>query len=642
MCDCDACFLDSLSNSDSNRAISAAESIHVAAALKLPKETELFVSDPHGEYEALSHVLRSASGLVGERVDELFSDMSDRWRSELCALACYPSERLAASSGVSPADDALGGTYGLREEALFALASLAGSFARDRQLLDVVDLLPEDLACVMFEMMARADGNAQSDCAYREAACAEAAKRGQIECLIVAFAELVQHLAVGRLHVVGDVYDRGPAPDLIMDLLDAQPSLDIQWGNHDVVWMGAALGQRGCIAHVVRNCARYGNLSILEDAYGINLRPLASFAERAYADDPCVAFGLKGSPDLPDDELALAVKVQKAMAIIQFKVEGALIAEHPEYGLDDRRLLHRIDYAAGTVDLGGKVYELTDKVFPTIDPSDPYALTPEEEKAIESLERAFMGSEKLQRHMRVLLDRGGLYKVSNNMLMLHACVPLNADGSLMSAEVCGRTCKGRSLYDAMEEQVRAAFDGVDDDARKQGRDMLWYMWLGPSSPLFAKSKMATFELYLIAEKEARKEVKNPFYSLMDDAAAFDAIFSDFGMDPSVARMVCGHVPVKVKDGEDPVKCNGRVLAIDGGYSKAYQPTTGIAGFTLISDAHGLFLDAHEPFAGRRAAILDCAGMRSNRRVVESYDEAKTVGDTDAGKFEMSLVEEVPS
>ena len=324
------------------------------------------------------------------------------------------------------------------------------------------------------------------------------------------------------------------------------------------------------------------------------------------------------------------VKIQKAMAIIQFKVEAQLIDENPGFGLEGRKLLDKIDYERGTVMLDGIEYELTDTVFPTVDPADPYRLTPEEEDVMQRLEQAFTGCEKLQRHMRFFLDAGSLYKICNGNLLFHACVPLNADGSLMETEVFGETYKGRALYDVMERYVRAAFDDANPELAKRGRDLLWYMWLGEGSPLFAKSKMATFELYLIAEKEARKEVKNSFYSYLDDERVMGGIFEDFGMDPETSRIVCGHVPVKVKDGEDPVKAGGRVLCIDGGFSAAYQKTTGLAGFTLVSNAEGLFLDANEPLISRDAAVEGTADIHAERRVLAAYDMPRTVADTDEG------------
>mgnify|MGYP001012378347 CR=1 FL=1 len=337
-----------------------------------------------------------------------------------------------------------------------------------------------------------------------------------------------------------------------------------------------------------------------------------------------------GSPDLPPQELEMNVKIQKAMAILQFKVEAQLIDENPGFGLEDRKLLDKIDYERGTVMLDGVEYALTDTVFPTVDPADPYRLTPEEEEVMQRLEQAFTGCEKLQRHMHFFLEAGSLYKVYNGSLLFHACVPLNADGSLMETDVFGEKLKGRALYDVMERYVRAAFNDPDPAMRKRGRDLLWYMWLGEGSPLFAKSKMATFELYLIAEKEARKEVKNPFYTYLNDEQVMAGIFEDFGLDPETSRIVCGHVPVKVKDGEDPVKCGGRVLTIDGGFSKAYQPTTGIAGYTLISNSYGFVLAAHEPLESAQAAVERELDIHSSRSVVEQPDKRTLVADTDDG------------
>ena len=402
--------------------------------------------------------------------------------------------------------------------------------------------------------------------------------------------------SVDEIHVVGDVYDRGPAAELIMDQLLQTPSADIQWGNHDVVWMGAALGQRGCIAHVVRNCARYGNLSIM-DAYGIDYTPLKEFALLAYADDPCVAFGLKSTDGLSSAEVDLNVKIQKAMAIIQFKVEGQLIDEYPEFGLQDRKLLDKIDYERGTVVLDGVTYPLADTVLPTVNPLAPYELTAGEEAAMAALEDAFKGCERLQTHMRFFLERGSLYKIVGNLLLFHACVPLRADGSLMEVDLFGRKLAGKALFDEVDARVRAAFSAEDAIEAKRGRDLLWYLWLGSGSPLFAKNKMATFEIYFIADKAAKKEVKNPFYSLLDDEAAIAGVFADFGMDPATSRIVCGHVPVKVKDGEDPVKCGGKVVMIDGGMSAAYRKTSGIGGMALLESGDDLTLCYLEPLDG---------------------------------------------
>ena len=602
----------------------SAEIINLSAILNLPKGTEFFASDIHGEYEAFSHTLRNGSGSIRLKIDDVFGDsLSENEKRSLATLIYYPREKMELV--LSQVDDAEA-WYAVTLQRLVAVCKRAAQkYTRSR----VRKALPKDFAYIIEELMTENRHGVDKQ-AYYAAIVDAVIRTDRGGALVEALCLLIQRLAIERLHIVGDIYDRGPYPHIIMDALMEHHSLDIQWGNHDIVWMGASLGQRGCIAHVVRNCARYGNLSILEDAYGINILPLASFALEAYKDDPCVAFGLKGNPDLPPQELEMNVKIQKAMAIIQFKVEAQLIDENPGFGLEDRKLLDKIDYENGTVMLDGVAYELTDTVFPTVDPADPYRLTPEEEDVMQRLEQAFTGCEKLQRHMRFFLDAGSLYKVCNGNLLFHACVPLNADGSLMETEVFGETYKGRALYDVMERYVRAAFDDADPELAKRGRDLLWYMWLGEGSPLFAKSKMATFELYLITEKEARKEVKNSFYSYLDDERVMGGIFEDFGMDPETSRIVCGHVPVKVKDGEDPVKCGGRVLTIDGGFSKAYQPTTGIAGYTLISNSYGFVLAAHEPLESMRAAVVNELDIHSSRKVVELVDKRTLVADTDNG------------
>jgi len=602
----------------------SAEIINLSAILNLPKGTEFFASDIHGEYEAFSHTLRNGSGSIRLKIDDVFGDsLSENEKRSLATLIYYPREKMELV--LSQVDDAEA-WYAVTLQRLVAVCKRAAQkYTRSR----VRKALPKDFAYIIEELMTENRHGVDKQ-AYYAAIVDAVIRTDRGGALVEALCLLIQRLAIERLHIVGDIYDRGPYPHIIMDALMEHHSLDIQWGNHDIVWMGASLGQRGCIAHVVRNCARYGNLSILEDAYGINVLPLASFALEAYKDDPCVAFGLKGNPDLPPQELEMNVKIQKAMAIIQFKVEAQLIDENPGFGLEGRKLLDKIDYERGTVMLDGIEYELTDTVFPTVDPADPYRLTPEEEDVMQRLEQAFTGCEKLQRHMRFFLDAGSLYKICNGNLLFHACVPLNADGSLMETEVFGETYKGRALYDVMERYVRAAFDDANPELAKRGRDLLWYMWLGEGSPLFAKSKMATFELYLIAEKEARKEVKNSFYSYLDDERVMGGIFEDFGMDPETSRIACGHVPVKVKDGEDPVKCGGRVLTIDGGFSKAYQPTTGIAGYTLISNSYGFVLAAHEPLESMRAAVVNELDIHSSRKVVELVDKRTLVADTDNG------------
>ena len=624
----------------------AAEVARLSAAAHLPKETEFFVSDIHGEFAAFSHILRNASGGIRELIDFVFEDgLSEDKKRTLASLVYYPEERVAIDAEAAIDESAY--YFG----AIVELVALAHPLVLRHTAERVNDLLPQEYAALIRALLVhchyahKPEGTPEIAKSYEPDLYANSLINSAIETgiapdIIVALAELIQHLAVDHLHMVGDVYDRGPYPDLIMEELMRFPSIDIQWGNHDAVWMGAALGQWGCIAHVVRNCARYGNLSILEDSYGINLRPLATFAQTAYAEDPCVGYALKGDPGLTPEEHRLNVQIQKAMAILQFKVEAQLIDEYPSFDLEDRKQLHTIKFSSetdsfgnptgGTVEVSGVEYEITDPVFPTVDWSDPYKLTSEEEAVMTSLAQAFIGCEKLQRHMQFMLDVGSLYTIYNGNLLFHACVPLNPDGSLKEVDVFGTIYKGRALFDIFDQYVRDAFYSPDPELRKRGKDLIWYMWLGAGSPLFAKSKMATFEIYLVADKAARKEVKNPFYTLFDEEAVFDGIFEDFGLDPKTAHIVCGHVPVKVKDGEDPVKCNGKVFTIDGGFSSAYQGTTGIAGFTLIYSSQGYFLDAHKPLPSTQEAIDERLDIFSERRDVQLASEPILVAQTDLG------------
>ncbi|MDO4889953.1 MAG: fructose-1,6-bisphosphatase [Coriobacteriaceae bacterium] len=617
-------YLELLSKSFPTVAKASTEIINLNAILNLPKGTEVFASDIHGEYEAFSHLLRNGSGNVRTKIAEALGDvLSQEEQDSLATLIYYPEQKVKLILADVEDEEAWFADVLPKLVAVVRRASVKYTRSKVRK------ALPADFAYIIEELLAESQHEPAKD-AYYEAIIRAVIRTGSGRALVIALCNLIHRLAIDHLHIVGDIYDRGPYPDQIMDALIAYHNVDVQWGNHDIVWMGAALGQRGCITHVVRNSARYGNLSILEDAYGINILPLARFALEAYADDPCVAFGLKGNPDLSPDEIDLNIKIQKAMAVIQFKVEGQLIDENPDFDLEHRRLLHLIDYEKGTIHIGDEDFELQDKVLPTIDPTDPYRLTEGEESVMQQLEQSFRNSEKLQRHMRFFLENGSLYKVSNGNLLLHACVPLNKDGSLKEVNVFGETYKGKALYDVLDRYVRAGFYSDDPVERKRGADLMWWLWQGEGSPLFAKSKMATFELYLVADKAARTEVKNSFYNLIENEEVIDGIFRSFDMDPATSRIVCGHVPVKVKDGEDPVKCGGKVLCIDGGFSRAYQKTTGIAGFTLISNSHGVFLAAHEPLESMNAAVERELDIHSSRRVVQQNERRTLVGDTDTG------------
>ena len=466
---------------------------------------------------------------------------------------------------------------------------------------------------------------------YYNAIVATIIRVGRAGEFIVALCELIQRLVVDHLHILGDIYDRGPGPHKIMDKLMEYHSLDIQWGNHDVLWMGAAAGQPGCIANVIRICARYGNLDILEDGYGINLLPLATFALETYGEDPCSCFALKGSHPCSPGEKELNLRMHKAISVIQFKVEGQLIREHPEFNLESRLLLHRINYENGTIVLDGKQYTMKDMYFPTVDPADPYRLSAEETAIMKRLEQAFLNCEKLQQHMRFLLSKGSLYKVYNKNLLYHGCMPLCEDGSLKEVKICGELCKGRQLYDVLESYIRRGFLAEDAAERKKGRDLMWYIWLGENSPLFGKDKMATFERYFLADRESHTEKKNSYYRYLEDEKTADMILAEFGLQGEDSHIINGHMPVKSKNGENPIKCGGKVLVIDGGFSKAYQKETGIAGYTLIYNSYGFILAAHEPFESRSAAIEQESDIYSDDIIVKRTASRKLVGDTDTGQ-----------
>lgn len=618
-------YLERLSDLYPTIAAAATEIINLQAILNLPKGTEHFLTDVHGEYEAFSHVLRNGSGSVRRKIDDVFGNtMSIRDKRALATLIYYPKQKMDM---IKKTETNMEDWYRVHLYLLIEVSKRAASkYTRSK----VRKALPKDFAYVIEELITeKAEVNDKES--YYNEIISTIIRIGRAEDFIVAISELIQRLVVDHLHIVGDIYDRGPGPHIIMDKLMTYHSLDIQWGNHDVLWMGAAAGQRGCIANAIRICARYGNLDILEEGYGINLLPLATFALKVYKDDPCTCFKLK-VPDRPDsEEMQMNLRIHKAISIIQFKVEGQTIARQKSFHLENRALLHRIDYEKGTIVLDGKEYSLLDTNFPTIDPKDPYALSEEEEEIMERLEKAFVNCEKLQRHMRFLLAKGGLYKVYNDNLLYHGCVPLDEDGNLKETEVYGKKYRGRELYDTLDAYVRKGFFALDRKEREDGKDIMWYIWLHPDSPLFGKNKMATFERYLLAEKETHVEKKNPYYSYIENEKVIDNIMREFGLDPSEGHIVNGHVPVKRKDGENPIKCGGKVMVIDGGFSRAYQKQTGIAGYTLIFNSYGLLLVAHEPFESTEAAIVKENDIHSELTVVQRVHDRLLVGDTDVGR-----------
>ncbi len=625
MKDLEARYLERLSELYPTIARASTEIINLQSILNLPKGTEHFITDIHGEYEAFSHVLKNGSGAVRRKIDEVFGNtLTNKDKQTLATLIYYPEEKMAR---IKKSEDNMEDWYKITLYRLIEVCKCTASkYTRSK----VRKALPPEFAYVIEELITEKVEVSDKE-SYYNSIISTIIEISRAEDFIIALSELIQRLTVDHLHIVGDIYDRGPGPHIIMEELRKYHSVDIQWGNHDVLWMGAAVGQRGCIANVIRICARYGNLDILEDGYGINLLPLASFSMNTYREDPCECFQLKGEPEYGDSEMLLDIKMHKAMSVIQFKVEGQIIRENPDFHMEDRNLSHHIDFEAGTIEIDGAVYKLKDTNFPTVDPADPYALTAEEEDIMHRLEKAFLNCSKLQKHMRFLLNKGALYKVHNGNLLYHGCVPLNEDGSFKKVKLYGKYYKGRALYEVLESYVRKGFYALDEEEKKRGKDMMWYIWLNENSPLFGKNKMATFERYFLEEKELHKEKKNPYYALLEDEDAVDHIMKEFDLDPAQSHIINGHVPVKTKNGESPVKCDGKVLVIDGGFSKAYQKETGIAGYTLIYNSHGMILAAHDPFESTEAAIEKENDIHAKSVTVKRMVERKLVGDTDIGR-----------
>ena len=612
----------------------ATEIINLQSIVNLPKGTEHFLTDIHGEYEAFSHVLRNGSGAVRKKIDDVFGHtLSTADKRSLATLIYYPREKMEL---VKKTEEDMENWYKITLYRLIEVCKITGSkYTRSK----VRKALPKDYAYVIEELITEKSEVLDKE-AYYNAIVDTIIDIGRAENFIIALAELIQRLVVDHLHILGDIYDRGPGPHFIMDRLCEYHSLDIQWGNHDVVWMGAAAGQKACIATIVRISVRYGNLDILEDGYGINMFPLGRFAMSAYRDDPCECFKLKGDKTTQELDAALDMKMHKAISVIQFKLEGQLIEKYPDFRMDDRRLLHRIDYEKGTITIYGKEYPLKDAYFPTIDPKDPYKLTAEEADVMDRLQSAFLNCEKLQRHMKLLLSKGNLYKVYNGNLLYHGCIPLNEDGSFREVNVFGRLYKGKALYEALEMYVRKAFFAIDPVEREHGKDICWFIWTGPNSPLFGKDRMTTFERYFIEDKQTHVEKKNPYYRYLEDEKVVNQILAEFGLNGERSHIVNGHVPVHQQDGESPVKCGGKVLLIDGGFSRAYQKVTGIAGYTLIYNSYGLLLSAHEPFQSAEAAVRDENDIVSRQVAVRRTQRRQLVGDTDNGEALKERIQEL--
>ena len=613
----------------------ATEIINLQSIMNLPKGTEHFLSDLHGEYDAFSHVLRNGSGAVRKKIDDVFGHtLSNQDKRSLATLIYYPKKKLEL---VRRSETDINNWYKITLYRLIEVCKTTSSkYTRSK----VRKALPADYAYVIEELINEKTEVLDKE-AYYDSIVDTIIDIGRAGNFIIALAELIQRLVVDHLHVLGDIFDRGPGPHFIMDRLMKYHSLDIQWGNHDVVWMAAAAGHQACIATVLRNSLRYGNLDILEDGYGINMMPFAAFAMEAYENDPCMLFAPRDGESYSAMEEELTRKMHKAVTILQFKLEGQIIRRHPEFHMDDRLLLDKIDPEKGTVRLpDGKEYALLDTCFPTIDWDDPYRLTEAEQDVMDRLSSAFMQCEKMQNHMQLLLDKGGLYTTYNGNLLFHGCVPLNPDGTFKTVDLFGEPIKGRALYDMLEMHVRKAFNSLGKEDKLYSQDILWYIWAGPDSPLFGKDKMATFERYLIKEKETHKENKNAYYRLQDSREVAEGILKEFGLDPEEGHIINGHVPVHQSEGENPVKCGGKLIVIDGGFSRAYRKVTGIAGYTLIYNSYGLVLTAHEPFTSAEEAVRNERDIFSHRTTVWEARRRKLVGDTDTGTALKERIEEL--
>ncbi|MBQ2802960.1 MAG: fructose-1,6-bisphosphatase, partial [Lachnospiraceae bacterium] len=570
------------------------------------------------------HVLKNGSGSVRRKIDEEFGNtISNKDKKSLATLIYYPESKLEI---VEKQEDNLEDWYKISLHRLVQITKRVSSkYTRSK----VRKSLPKDFAYVIEELITEKEEIQDKEAYYNEI-IHTIIRIGRAPQFIVALSYLIQRLVVDHLHIVGDIFDRGPGPHIIMDTLCEYHSVDVQWGNHDIVWMGAASGSLTCIANVLRLSASYGNLSTLEDGYGINLLPLATFALETYADTDCSAFKIKYNTDYNTKDLSLDTKMHKAMAVMQFKLEGQLIMRHPEFHMEDRLLLHQIDFDKKTVKVGGKEYSMKDTDFPTIDRENPYELSEEECKVMLRLKKAFMKCEKLQRHVKFLYAKGGMYKIYNGNLLYHGCVPLNADGSFSKVDVCGKEYSGKALYDILEYYARRGYYAKENSERQMGQDIMWYIWAGPNSPMFGKSKMATFERYFIDDTQAHEEVKNNYYNLLEKEEIVEQIFKEFGLNSKDAHIVNGHVPVEQIHGESPIKCGGKLLIIDGGFSKAYQKKTGIAGYTLVCNSRGMRLVAHEPFESTEAAIKNESDIFSDSIIVENFPRRKLVADTDTG------------
>jgi len=630
-------YLNLLSNTYPTVADAASEIINLEAILNLPKGTEHFLADLHGEHEAFIHVLKNASGNIKRKVSEIFGNtIRETEKKELCTLIYYPEKKLELIKSV---ETDLDDWYHITIHQLVKVCrEVSSKYTRSK----VRKALPEEFGYIIEELLHERTDD-QDKAAYVEVIVDTIISTGRADDFIIAICNVIHRLAIDQLHILGDIYDRGPGAHIILDTLRQYHSWDIQWGNHDMLWMGAAAGNDACICNVLRLSLRYANLATLEDGYGINLVPLATFALETYSDDPCAEFipHLLKDAKMDDKTLQLTAKMHKAIAVIQFKQEAALFHSHPEWEMDDRCLLEAVNYAKGTCRIDGHEYVMKSCNFPTINPENPSAMTPEETLLMQKLHHSFRVSEKLRKHIRTILSHGCMYKICNQNLLFHASIPLNADGTLKDVNILGQEYKGKELMSYIGQLVRAAFQNdTPADLRQYAKDYFLYLWCGKDSPLFDKSKMATFERYFLEDKSTYKELKGCYFQLRDSAEICDYILDAFGIDGPNRHIINGHVPVHASKGENPIKAGGRLMVIDGGFSEAYHSETGIAGYTLVYHSRGFQLVQHEPFTSAQDSIIRGTDIKSTTQIVEMSTHRMLVADTDKGNELRTQIEDL--
>ena len=611
--------------------------INFTAQLQLPKGTEHFLSDIHGEHEAFQHVVRNGAGSIWRKIEEMFGNtMSKSERKNLATLIFYPELKTPLMLQSVPDKDEWS------RLTLVRLAKFCRRLSSKYRRETVRNFLPKHVSETIEELLYDQEG-VEHKAAYYQSQIDTIVSTGSAQIFITSLAELIQHLAVERLHVIGDIYDRGPGAHIILDSLMEHPHVDIQWGNHDILWMGSAAGSEACIANVIRACLRYGNMETLENGYGISLLPLASFALETYRDDPCELFipRVPKDSDFTTQEIRLMAQMQKAMAIIQFKLECQVIRRRPHYQMDDRLLLDKVDYARGVINLNGTEYPLLDTFFPTIDPKNPEALSPEEQIVVDKLRLSFANSKKLQQHTRFLFSKGSLYLAHDGNLLYHGCIAMNDDGEFRAFNVDGKSFAGKEFLDRVDRLARQGYFATDNPEQKQyGMDVMWFLWCAPMSPLFGKEKMATYERYFLADKATHTEKRNAYYSLRDTEESASKILKEFGLDAATSCIINGHVPVKVAKGERPIKANGKLIVIDGGFSKAYQRETGIAGYTLIANSRGMLLAAHQPFESTQKAVSEELDIDTETEIIYTHPFRMRVRDTDRGREIQEQIDEL--